>query len=369
MLDFHLAEVPGSDTGEVQLLPLSLAAALVPQAKRRSERESMTMGEEEVVNRWRAEDGDRVPIGSASYMLAKREAVEFVSQNPKSRLTRYAVARRVLMNLDKYGKNVRLKWREDMPQLLLLGMRKVLARSLAHFARQKASADAEGAIQAMPGRAGLERLDDVNDVQCVLRLRRSGISDDGKDTSANVEETRNSRTNMQDSANESAHVGEIQPTQAALEHSPAKEQVDTSSTSLPDAEHGNQFATSVEHLAGEQSPEGFIGSTTQVIAEGPWEHAERKSLPFLEGIRPLPSLPKPATIYYPTVRYRNRRVAAYNLPHLLGDEMTANIFKGTVFEDLTYVTLTMSRSLRDTQIMLLKLHAYQGESKAKTAKV
>lgn len=104
-------------------------------------------------------------------------------------------------------------------------------------------------------------------------------------------------------------------------------------------------------------------SSSDNISDRAWQHAERKSLPFLEGMLPLNAPVQAATLYFPTVRYRNRRVPGYNLPHLLGRQMAADLIKDTVFRDVTYVALTMHRGLLDTHYMLQKLQAYLAEGK------
>jgi len=70
-------------------------------------------------------------------------------------------------------------------------------------------------------------------------------------------------------------------------------------------------------------------STTLIHHTGPWSHTQPA---HHQNLLPLPPPSTPTTLYFRTARYRNRRIALYNLYDLLGEGGVEELVVGTVFD-------------------------------------
>ena len=393
LLDFHLVQHEGEEgqDDQLELLPLGLLASLV---RKKKDRQELKEDERQTREAWEEEAWSPAPKGSASYVLCRKDALEFVSENPKKRLSKFVVSRRVSLMLGQEREKRPLIWREDMADYVLDCMRKFVMKKLGWFLRVKRVPDVKGAVQTMPGNAGLERLDEVDDVICTLRMRPAdpsqkmkiqqdedaqGQQEGGTDYSGLEEE--NAQTSEQILQNVSEQPKGQEEELKALEGSVARSKELKAQQDHPESDIGDPpepIGLSIPAIleAGEraeaqaQNDNRLVKDTdmptrrskTHKWYSGPWSRDENTS--FIGQLHPLPPPMHPRILYFPTLRYRNRRVAAYNLPELLGEENARKLVENTVFRDSTYVTVTAMDGTVNFQMMLLKLQAYlAGEKK------
>lgn len=308
LLDFHLTA--SENRKRLAMLPLSLAAALVPKNKSPSNR---TPQENLLVAR--EASARRDPQGHASYVTTQQTAIRFVSENEK-RVQKYAMSRRAQHTLSMDDSKKLITWPEDMDDVVLSNLRKLVVKKLRFYLQTKDVADKPGLVATPPGGGdNLSRLQETNDVMCILKLGSArGMHD--------------SHTSKKSSEN-NTH----EPTSADTEWHE-------------------------EHVSGRS-----IGFLDRQELDRMLEQ-ERKS--FLKGVQHLPPPLQPSSIYYPTVRYRDRRVAVYSLGHLLDPDCVADLVRGTVFERSVFVVMCQHLSLIDLQLWLLKLQSYLAKSKLRT---
>lgn len=343
------------------MLPLSMAAELTNKKKK-------VMTPEEQMARDAVESDQKMaPSGSASYIILRKEALDHVSEQPDKRPKGLAVSRRVLMNMG----SLRIGWRTDMGDFVLDAMRRVLIKKMRFFLTMKTTVDKPGAFVGMPGNAGLERLDDVDDVMCVLRLKTEG----------KLEEVKGSEALQEDSSNDddSDHIwagiesdidDELLESEEEEEDKPQSEsELDAMSPSSSNVEGQDQEEITSGSDTTDTSipfPSSLNRAAKNRLRDGHWKERQPRTEPHLIGLRvPAPPAER-ATIYFPTLPYRNRRVAAYHLPSLLGEEYTTKLLKDTVFRDSEHMAVTSTVMTVGVQVWLLKLAAYIGKGKDQT---
>jgi len=308
LLDFHLTD--SEDKRSLAMLPLSLAAALVPKNKSSSRRTPM-----ENILVAREASARRDPQGDASYITTQQAAIKFVSGNTK-RVQHYAISRRVNNTLSLDASKKSIIWREDMDDVVLSNLRKLVVKKLRFYLQTKDIADKPGLVATPPGGGdSLSRLQEMNDVMCILKL-------------------------------ESAREMHVPPTSAKSSKNGTTEPTTADAEWLDEPASGRSI--------------GFLGR--QELDR----MLDRERKGFLKGVQHLPTPLQPSSIYCPTVRYRDRRVAAYCLTHLLGAECVADLVRGTVFAGSVFVVIGQHLSLIDLQQRLLKLQFYLAKSKLKT---
>lgn len=378
LVDLHLVDNPSAHTTEAQwdrqkgkqaydnpstqLMPLSLVAELV--SKKKEQKQELSDIEKEAIEARDHEVTSYQPRGAASYLTMRRDALDMVSENPAKRTKKMATGRRTLSSVG----NMHIGWRTDMGDFMLNALRKVVVKKMKWLIEGKGTADKPGGVQAMPGLAGLERLDMVDGVSCVLRLRPKLPTEDppvetgtdlqelkdGFESTSSAETVSISKEANADS--ESHLAGDAALAEDVAELNPPAPTVIDAASSLPKNPRGpgNEPPVAIPNLAQQQRRR-----------EGFWSDKE----PFLKHIH-VPAPPaSPAQIYFPTLPYRNRRVAAYNMQHLLGDEILADLLKCTVFEKVEVVAVTSNIATVGLQVWLLKLAAFLGASKSDTPKV
>lgn len=290
----------------VSLLPLSLVASLVP--KNKSER-SRTPEERKVVEQVEAERGD--PHGVASYITAQRAAVQFISES-KNRARDYAITKRLKHSMGSDQALRSITWREDMDDVILNNLRQIVLRRLRYHFNAKEVSDNPGLLASPPGDGpDLNRLQEMDNVMCILCLKI-----------------------------------------------PETIQADVQGESMEDESQGG-----VQSNRPKGRTIGFLSDQelNRLLA------AESKV--FLQGVQVLPPPEVPSKTYYPTFRYRNRRVAVYSLPDLLGADRLAELVKDTAFRNSSFVAMAQALGAVDLQMWLLKLQSYLGKTKAETMKI
>jgi len=334
LLDFHLTESTSSssstnakdagNTNKLALSPLSLTAALIPRNKASRNR---TPAERTVLRA--AERAELRPVGllgSASYVTNQRAALLFTSpqnigrpqdiaKRTQALVRQFVAGRRTLAVLSSENPHGAVEWRGDMADVVLRGLRSVVIKKLRFFLAAKIGArDKSGLVAEVPGGAR-ERLDDVEGVVAVLRLRRSKRED---------EEPLKDNQDHEIRTNE-ARVANVQE---AYETSPQPQFPPQPLTSVTNTNTNTTPSTSPSTTPNTNPPPSKT-SATHIHHTGHW-HATQPA--HLQNLLPLPPPAKPSTLYFPTLRYRNQRVALYNLAELLGEDGVAELVKGTVFE-------------------------------------
>lgn len=341
LLGFHLVETGIMKAGkatetEISLLPLSLAAELVSKKKNPTK---LTEPEKIAVD---GRDEDRhgwAPQGTGSYILNKRAVLDFVSEDPKRRVKRMAVTRRLL---NSHG-SLPMAWREDMSDYVLEYLRRIVVKRLGHFFRSKTTKDKFGKVCTLPGGEGLERLDLVDDVMCILRLRPKTEGADRQDDPAAKPESLEDwdfQTSGELASRTEEDIGKQLGPDPDLQSIGDDFDVDTRSESQKLA-RPNKAQTHPQRLGGFREKEPIFSNI--------WTA--------------LPPPTTPSSTYFPTLPYRNRRVAGYNLPYLLGGAMLEKLLKDTVFADSEYVVVTAHQATVGVNLSLLKLTAYISEGK------
>lgn len=429
MLDFHVVEKVGADGGGegLDLQPLSLYAAAVRPKK--SEGRMKGWEKRATAAEVEEEAWARRPTGTASYVVARREALEFVSAAPGSRVRSHVMSLRLERQLEyEEGGREGVGWRGDMPDFVLEWMRRIVVRRLKYLINVKGAADRSGNVQTMPGNAGLERLDEVDDVICVLRttlpepgeeskplMDHNGFEEDDyaeihawqdqenpvgqpetqlepAENKADTDDPswqgqRDCTADSKDDPDARQAERTVPPTEGHENNTPSqpphppaspdtavdpinapRRPSETPSASPPPnpnaSKHNQPPSTTTSY-----KPHGPTNrSRTRRPFTGPWSHAENAS--FIGDLHPLPPPKRPLTLYYPTLRYRNRRVAAYNLAFLLGgEERVREVLGGTVFEGCKYVVVRMDGGTVELAVGLLRLQSYLAGEKEDAVRV
>lgn len=343
---------------EISLLPLRLAAELISKKKpaplltaaEKSARDAGTIHADSIPG---------APSGSASYVLARRAAIDYITAKPKTRVKGKAVGRRTLMT----SGSAKLGWRNDMGDFILDALRRVVVKKLNWFFVNKKKPDSPGAVVGMPGGAGRERLDEIDGVMCVLRLRPADVArpaGGGKSPRGLRPRTGDAKqaASLNRELDEMLAEGEQHDT-AQAEGSTASPSTDSTSRSPQSPEENSTTGFSTPTPTPLALPNK---SQTHRLRTGHWSTSTHDP-PFLSSTN-IPAPPAaPSHTYFPTLPYRNRRVAAYNLPYLLGEEKTAALLKGTVFAEQELVAVTGNVGTVGCQVWLLKLAAYVGGRK------
>lgn len=356
---------PTSNNPHTQLMPLSLVAELV--SKKKEQKQKVSELEKGAIEARNNEMMSYQPRGACSYVIMRRRAADMVSESPKHRTKKMATSRRTLASVGA----MQIGWRTDMGEFLLGALRKVVVKKMKWLIEGKGTADKPGGIQAMPGLAGLERLDMVDGVLCILRLRsKPPIKDQYAETwpdpkqadpSTQILSPANAVTDPQAATTkaESVLTADLALAEDAAELNVAAPISTDAAAPLP--------TNPPESESGDDEPPIAIPNLAQQhrIRGGFWSDKE----PFLKSIR-VPAPPaSPSQIYFPTLPYRNRRVSAYNLQYLLGEEVLASLLKRTVFEKVEVVAVTSNIATVGLQVWLMKLAAYLGGPKSETPKV
>ena len=376
--NFQLAENQAEQ--KLELLPLSLTAAMV--SKKKTD-EKLDREEQKALTAVLSEENSNVPLGTSSYLVNLRKAVEWVTEQPERRLRKKLMSFRMMqtLNEEEPGRRRSPIWREDMPEHLLNSMRRVVLKRLRSPVQSKKVASKEGMVMVPPGGGdSLQRLDEVDAVSCVLRLTPSDLNERVKP----VQEDEGDPSPKGSEKSSAAPVGSLK---GRIQHSAAGDAVPSSTPGLGFTREPNNIAEAresedthpkqagsqdsseptVENEAAEGSTEPekdpFLPkrSKTHLVARGAWSEDENKT--FYGGVKVLPPMSPSLGLYFPTVRYRNRRVPIYSLPQLLGEEMAGELLKPSVFRDCKYAVMTVSLGTVDPQIWLMKLQAYLATSK------
>jgi len=375
LVDFHIQEKP--DSPDLSLLPLSLVAARVPANKPEDKR---TAAESEAVAAHEAEL--RRPDATATYIVGRQAALQFVSDGNKKRFKFFGY--RTQKMLSDAGRDPP-EWRADMAGFVLAELRKVVVKKLLWHFRSKVTKDNPGLVADLPGGSDITRLNDVDGVMCVLRLTPSpeppNLLTESKDNSA---EPANPPT-LLPPAVPAPNLGPLTAAIKNVDSDKASVLTDPMSISkVPNLVDNNytrnhkeneytwnheditELDTDTPNPSAPTSPTMPRGSTYRK-KKGWWLADERKT--FLADLLPLPPPIKPATLYFPTLHYRNRRVPLYSLPVLLGEKATRKLLEGTVFAESEWLTVTSSTSTIQPQLWLGKLAAYVAERKGSSVRI
>ncbi|KAI9670253.1 MAG: hypothetical protein M1831_006467 [Alyxoria varia] len=369
LLDFHVAENEEAGGG-LELLPLSMLAKMVPKKKALHK---LTPQERSMLEEVDAEEQSLQPLGSASYVVPRWKALNFISEEDTgARLSKHVLNRRTKQTLAQEGAGKSLHWREDMADFVLESLQKLVIKRLRYFLHRKEVADAPGVLAATPGCRGLIGMDLVEKVSCVLRLTPSGPNQKTKHHEAldvqapSPQETEILKNPIQSLEEDGDPVNYDVNSSTSEFQAEETSDCDEESETSDDAER-NEVGSTKSSGATQTDPYRGKRSKTHKFRDGPWKEKESKS--FLGNVHPLPSPSKPPSIYYPTMRYRNRRVPLYSLPQLLGEQNTNKLIRETVFKDIDYIAVTSHSGSVEPQIWLMKLQTYLAGSKAETAKV
>lgn len=337
LLDFHLVPSNSHDAnGKVALMPLSLAVAMIPKNKAKYKR---TDDEYDAISALQRETKHH--IGTASYVTNQRAAVAFASssQDPKrQRVRQFIVGRRANAILGEESPHG-VVWRDDMPDVVLDGLRKVVIKKLRFFFTTRLVRDTPGLVAEVPA-GERRRLDGVEDVVAVLRLKDEPALDNEEVFGASE-------------ARKNGETGEDNPSGSLL-----KSEMEPSN---PPAPH--------------RTP----GTNTRIHHTGEWA---KTTAVYLENVFPLSHPRQPSSLYFATLRYRNQRVALYNLFELLGEQGVLELVKGTVFaggeyrgkdgkvsvkEVAEWVTVKANRATVSALQWCAKLAGYVAGGKRKSA--
>ena len=340
LLDFHLAD--DLDNDRTKLLPLGLAAAMLPKTRRWNK-------EQKEIYETNKQESAVKPEGAASYAIAKKEALEYIDAQPAARMRKRVIGVRMTNVLSRDQINSKLDWNANMADLVLKATRKIVRKRMKGMMQLKEVANNEGVIAALPNRYGLHSLDDVENVGCVVRLRP-------QDTNEPPEPHRIPEPKTPERSqfwpNLTSFLGD---TYGEWDYeSPAKRWAREEAERLergepPDGESRSQSST--RHLVLEH-----------------WSKADLRGSPFLGHCLPLPAPSIPATWYFPTIRYRTQRIPMYNLPYLLGDKEMERLLDGTVFGNVNVVTVTQPWVSNQLQSWLFKLQMFVATTKDETEK-
>ena len=340
ILDLHLAD--DVESNKLKLLPLGLAAALLRNTDRKRSRDAKAIEQTD-----RKESAVK-PEGTASYVILKKEALDYIGQDPKRRARRRAVGRRMNETLDKDQNGHKVEWRNDTAELVLKSLRRIVRNRLRDLMLQRSSADKRGVVTALKNMFGLNTLDDVDNVSCVVRLKPA-TTDEPPQTNR-IPEPKN----------------------------PLRSHFWPNVTSFLGDTYGEwDYETPAQRWERENTPQAGNDepgratqrrSATERYVLDHWSQQDLRGVPFLGHCLPLPAPNLQATWYYPTIRYRSQRVPIYNLPALLGADEMEKLLADTVFADVILATITQPWVSAELQIWLFKLQAFLAKSKEATEK-
>ncbi|KAL9092371.1 MAG: hypothetical protein Q9159_000879 [Coniocarpon cinnabarinum] len=344
LLDFHLAD--DVDNEKTKLLPLSLAAAMLNKKRRWSQEERQLRDEAKKENAVK-------PEGAATYVILKKEAMEDVGQDPKTWRRKRVLSSRIQQAVDRDQLGAKLEWRQDMAQVVLISLRKIVRQRLRDMIVLKAKPTQEGVVAALPNKYGLYALDDVENVGCVVRLQPRD-----PDEPAGPKRIPEPKDPMRSHfwPNSTSFLGDTYG-DWDLE-SPAK-------VWARDQAEREARGEAAAEVVEEQSQ----GSTTQILVLDHWSKDDKQGSPFLGHCLPLPPPNVPTSWYYPTIRYRSQRVPIYDLPHLLGDEEMKRLLQGTAFDDTKVVAICQPWVSAELQAWLFKLQMFVASTKEETRRV
>lgn len=398
MIDFHVVDA-GDPLGEsslgggLQLLPLSLAADLVPRKKSEAAR---SPAERSAVAR--VQEERRSPEGArAGHMVLQRTAVKWVSDHIKKNVFSHGVSVRARMRLAQEGLPERLGWRTDMHDVVLNGLRRVLWARIKFFFNSKKNADSEGLLIALPAGTKFTHVHGVERAGCVLRLRKEAGStpvmpevsqlarraimkkdgqicenETGKLEYADLREAQEEykRTIAERKANNMENEAKYDAYDMILGKASAPNS--SPETSSEQDVDGAEVEAEVD-TADSQQPSSTpdedrhandkLGSATWQSYDSAFKRDEEMRTPWMAGLGPLPPPSHPFTVYYPTVRYRNGRIPLYDLPRLLGDDIMSALLENSVFKDVEYVVVANAKGTLDALTQLIRLHTYIGLTK------
>lgn len=297
LLDFKVVDTDGA-RGEQSLLPVSLAAEMIPTKK-----PEHRMTEEEIRIRKAYTNELNTPrqVFAGSYMINSEEALRFVSEDSARRVPQMVLSRRIWTTIQDQKLSGEMKWRDDMPEFVLGAMRKIALKKLGYLFMRKANKDKKGMVCAVPGE-GLELLESMSEVAFVLRLKPVEAPDE-----LEKEDGFQARDMSNDEEGDMSDIGAV-----LNEHELTMRKVDGPSTMGKDDDR--------------------LPPTTSSTW---WTDEE----PLHRHTLPLPPPLKSPVLHYPTARYRRRRVPLYDLTTLLDAETLDKMVKGSVFEGTTYVAM------------------------------
>lgn len=335
LVDFGLLDAD-TTTAEKTLLPLSLAEALIPRKKKNA---ALTGQEREIRARWAEEQMSISPTYSSSYVLNSSSAMSYIAG--EKRPLSLVLSRRIRETINRGTlSDKQISWRGDMPEFLLSALRKVTVRKLSFFFRNKARGDNPGVLSSVEEELGLRKLDELDNLACVLRLKP-------------VEGTE-SRT-LQENHNDEASA--IEETDAAFEGSTVPE-LDQVAYGAEADEPTSDYDPAAAVLKAPREP--GMADIDRFHADHAWwpeSDATHRRVRLLG-----PSLKSPL-LHYPTVFYRRQRIPLYDLPTLLGDEYLADLIKDTVFVKSTHAVMAHSLGAVGAHQWLMKLQDYLARRK------
>ena len=344
MIDFHL--VTGDDE-KTRLLPVGLAAASL----RKNKYEKMTDAEKDVKKTHEAEQS-WTPQGNATYVIAKKEGMDFIAENATKRVHTHAMSVKMVKTVEENQLGKWLEWDNDTCGIVLKKLREIVRQKLSPFLIGRNIPDRDALLAALPGQWGLKTLDEVDAVGCVLRLKPVD-SQAGPEPNRVPEPEKPIRAHFY--PNQTSFLGSTYGD--FDEQSPAEKEA---------AEKADRVKR------GEAEPElepAAWASETQVLMTEHWSREDARRAPFLGHVLPLPSPTTHATWYFPTVRWRKQRVPVYDLTRLLGQSELDRLFGETSFKDVAIATLKQTGSTASALIWLLKLQAFLAKPKTETIKV
>ncbi|KAI9717238.1 MAG: hypothetical protein M1828_007259 [Chrysothrix sp. TS-e1954] len=409
MVDFHVYDK--AKEKERWLLPLTLAASLIPRNlpdRLKSDKQVA------LLDKNAREHRSGKPTGAATHFLNRYDIIDGVHTNKRASTAH--LSRSLAQGLQAEGLGRKPQWRPDMADFVLAALRKVVVKQLRAQFLGKKIADNIGPYASPPGEDDLARLDDMDNVMCVLKLKKTPYGaersfahstpqsidtqhDDSEITSNYNEDpfgiddsSPAFDTLATDTEASSKEVAELQPVDeyqsevaepgaGGLAELNAADDVEARmasdhvhETEDPIAESPNTIGEDEAHTtagatASQTSPTIRDGtsSSTYFRRRGHWSHAEQSS--FLGKLNPLPPPIRPSTLYYPTIQYRNRRVAIFSLPQLLGETLIEQLLKGTCFADRTYVAMRLNPRTVHPHESLLKLQAYLAKEKQDSPRI
>lgn len=345
LIDFHLV----AEKEKTKLLPLGLAAENISKSERKKRR-----GSKEVKLAIEAQENDTKysPQGTATYVVAKKEALDYIGKNTKKRLHSHAVGIRMFGALEEDQLRNKVEWRPDMGDVVLKNLRKIVRKKLSSWLIGRVKPEDDAVFAALPGQRGLHMLDEIDDVGCVLRLKQPDPN------------------------------AELMPNRVPQPIKPVRSHFYPNQTSFLGATYGDfDHQTPAEKQSEEDAKRAARGeieaevetppwvSKTQVIMTEHWSRSDARRFPFLGHVLPLPPPSANATWYFPTTRWRKQRIPIFDLQYLLGESEMAKLVGDTIFKDTVLATLKYSSGTTKVLMWLVKLQAFLAQGKTKTSKV
>lgn len=345
MLDFHVHD--DHDAGQRSLMPLKLAADLIPS--------HVPHRSTSIQRKHNDEQSSFRPSISAGHLLNHYELMKSVGRRGPPYLGRRFLDR---IQKEKLGT---LKWRPDMSEFVLAALRKVVQKKIKDQIRRKGRAETIGPFISPPGE-GLERLDDIDNVMCVVKLTASKPLSD-PNTPIETPAARDSLYGRIDCEDPFGLEGSARDDAAdAHRHLRTEKGMDSPSDQSNPTEASTIFPSTSEesNYTPSQGP-------TRFRRTGHWSEYEENT--SLGNPGPLPPPRKPSTLYFPTLRYRNRRVPIYSTHNLLGEKINAELLEGTAFAGKEHMVLRRNPRTVNVQVYLLQLQAYLAREKAHSPKI